>query len=267
LQKISAVIKIGILLISYTSNDANIREGNIMDKKKIKLVLVMASVVVLAIIIGVFSFNRIKLTNELKQIAVDNGLEEVSIRFQGKVPGYDFQSVCIECSNFDTLNMEQMYRVDKAFDNSGVYVSSFVCKGDRYEVFPSTRSIHKNGEQIHEDYRNSESYKSAKENEGKISSKGSGTVVTDDEELGTCWALAKDVVKSNLKSPSSAKFPFSYGSDGVSITKSGNVYTVRAWVDADNSFGANIRSNFTVTMEKSGYGKNTKFVSKSCVID
>lgn len=88
-----------------------------------------------------------------------------------------------------------------------------------------------------------------------------------DDEFGTCWALAKDVVKSNLKSPSSAKFPFSYNSEGVSITKSGDTYTVKAWVDADNSFGANIRSNFTVTMEKSGSGKNTKFISKSCIID
>lgn len=93
------------------------------------------------------------------------------------------------------------------------------------------------------------------------------TNVTNDDELGTCWALAKDVVKANLKSPSSAKFPFSYGSDGVSITNSGNIYTVQAWVDAENSFGANLRSNFIVTMEKSGSGKNAKFTSKSCVIE
>lgn len=238
-----------------------------MDKKKIKIILGSAIVLILIIIIAIFSFNRISQTTELKQIAIENGLEDVSITYMGKVPGYDFQEVVIKCSNFDTLTAEEMYKVDAAFDYAGVFVGSFSCNGDTYVVYPSTRSIHKNGEEIHDDYWNSESYKSAKENKNNASSKGSGTVVTDDDELGACWALAKDVVKSNLKSPSSAKFPFSYGSDGVTITKSGNTYTVKAWVDADNSFGANIRSNFTVTMEKSGSGKNAKFTSKSCIID
>ena len=79
----------------------------------------------------------------------------------------------------------------------------------------------------------------------------SGTEVTDDEELGTCWSLAMDVVKSQLKSPSSAKFPFSYADEDVSITKLEDIYTVKAWVDAENSFGSTLRSNFTVTMKKS----------------
>lgn len=237
-----------------------------MDKKTIKLILSSAIVIIMIIIIGVFSFNRISLTNELKKIAEENGLKDVSITYKGKVPGYDFQEVVIKCSNFDTLTVEEMYKVGCAFDYTDVFVGSFSCNGDHYVVYPSTRSIHKNGEEIHDDYWNSESYKSAKENKNNTSSKSNGTVVTDDE-LGTCWALAKDVVKSNLKSLYSAKFPFSYRSDWVLITKSGNTYIVKAWVDADNSFGANIRSDFTVTMEKSGTGKNAKFTSKSCVID
>ena len=87
-----------------------------------------------------------------------------------------------------------------------------------------------------------------------------------DDEKGACWALAEDVVKANLKSPSSAKFPFSYGSDGVSMTKSGNLYTVSAWVDAENSYGAELRSDFTVTMTKSGYGDDAQFTADSCDI-
>lgn len=83
-----------------------------------------------------------------------------------------------------------------------------------------------------------------------------------DDELGACWALAEKVVKAQLKSPSSAKFPFSYANKDVSITKSGDIYTVKAWVDAENSFGALIRNDFTVTMTKSG----SKFTSESCII-
>lgn len=87
--------------------------------------------------------------------------------------------------------------------------------------------------------------------------------VTDDDELGTCWSLARDVVKSNLKSPSSAKFPFSYSNEAVSIQKSGSTYYVEAWVEANNSYGTLLRSNFTVIMERSG----DKFTEVSCVID
>jgi hypothetical protein len=75
--------------------------------------------------------------------------------------------------------------------------------------------------------------------------------------------LAEDVVKSQLKSPSSAKFPFSYADEDVSITKSSNKYTVKSWVEAENSFGETLRSNFTVTMTKSGF----KFTVDSCIID
>ena len=87
------------------------------------------------------------------------------------------------------------------------------------------------------------------------------------DEKGACWALAEDVVKANLKSPSSAKFPFSYADEGVAFSKSGNLYTVTGWVDAENSYGAKLRNNFTVTMTKSGYGDNTKFTAESCEID
>lgn len=90
-----------------------------------------------------------------------------------------------------------------------------------------------------------------------------GTEVTDDDERNICWSLARDVVEAQLKSPSSAKFPFSYADKDVSITKSGDTYTVKSWVDAENSFGAKLRSDFTVTITKSG----TKFTAESCVID
>lgn len=87
-----------------------------------------------------------------------------------------------------------------------------------------------------------------------------------DDEKGACWALAEDVVTANLESPSSAKFPFSYGDEGVSFSKSGNTYTVMGWVDAQNSYGATLRNNFIVTMTKSEYGSNAKFTANSCNI-
>lgn len=85
--------------------------------------------------------------------------------------------------------------------------------------------------------------------------------VTDDDTLGEVWAMAQSFVKDNLKSPKSADFPV-YGDSKVSITNSGSYYKVTGYVDAENSFGAEIRATFSLVMEKSG----SKYTLKECNI-
>lgn len=63
-----------------------------------------------------------------------------------------------------------------------------------------------------------------------------------DDELAIKMYV-KDVVKGKLKSPSTAKFP-SYSE--WSVSKSDNTYTVSSHVDAENGFGAEIRTYFSV---------------------
>lgn len=85
----------------------------------------------------------------------------------------------------------------------------------------------------------------------------------DDDSIGEsdAWVCAQDVVEKNLKSPSSAKFClmseatiYYNGEDGGGLR-----YTVSGYVDAQNSFGATIRQNFTVnlTVTKDGYRRAT----------
>lgn len=59
------------------------------------------------------------------------------------------------------------------------------------------------------------------------------------------WSCAMSIVKDSLKSPSTAKFcPFTE----CRVTHLGNgEYKVTGWVDAQNSYGATLRSNFVVT--------------------
>lgn len=90
--------------------------------------------------------------------------------------------------------------------------------------------------------------------------------ITNDEK-SVCWLLAKDVVLSKLKAPSTAVFPKSVLGNDVVFSKSGNEYTVISYVDAQNTFGAMIRSSFIVTMEKSGYGADEHFTSTYCYIE
>lgn len=58
----------------------------------------------------------------------------------------------------------------------------------------------------------------------------------------TAWIAAQDAVKDQLKSPSSAEFP-PFDQEFV-FKRKPNEFKVTSYVDADNSFGANLRNNF-----------------------
>jgi hypothetical protein len=59
----------------------------------------------------------------------------------------------------------------------------------------------------------------------------------------SAYLTAEDAVKSQLKAPSTASFPW-YNDSFVTDNGDGT-YTVSAYVDAENSFGAKIRSNWS----------------------
>ncbi|SFQ07305.1 hypothetical protein SAMN04487928_11761 [Butyrivibrio proteoclasticus] len=86
--------------------------------------------------------------------------------------------------------------------------------------------------------------------------------VTDDDRT-LYWTIAENEVKKHLKSPRTAKFPFSSISEGVDITKAGDTVTVKSYVDAQNSVGAEVRTYFTVKIKLNG----TKYSIESCIID
>lgn len=63
------------------------------------------------------------------------------------------------------------------------------------------------------------------------------------------YTMATKIIENNLKAPSTAEYqPFS--DELVSVN--GNIYTVKMWVDSENSFGARIRSKFTVQVKNEG---------------
>lgn len=60
----------------------------------------------------------------------------------------------------------------------------------------------------------------------------------------TYYAIAQEIVLEYLKSPNSANFP--WGTSEIGFGKNGDVIAVQGYVDAMNSFGAQIRSQWTV---------------------
>ena len=72
--------------------------------------------------------------------------------------------------------------------------------------------------------------------------------------------IAKKVVSSKLKSPSSAEF---CESSDYTIFCSNDTWTVSGWVDAQKSFGAALRNSFTVVFTFTG---EREYIIDSCDI-
>jgi hypothetical protein len=56
------------------------------------------------------------------------------------------------------------------------------------------------------------------------------------------WDVCQQTVSDMLKAPATAGYPMTSEFD---ITQSGETFKMRAWVDSQNSFGAQIRTFFT----------------------
>ena len=97
----------------------------------------------------------------------------------------------------------------------------------------------------------------------------SGNNKTDDNRLFDeveAFTVAEYIVRENLKAPSTAKFckvteaKCSYDS----VTK---YWTVTGWVDAQNSFGAMIRQNFTAKFQQVREGEDIGCKHGTCTFD
>lgn len=64
------------------------------------------------------------------------------------------------------------------------------------------------------------------------------------------WAMSREFVKDRLKAPSVAQFA-SYTQSSVSEYPTGN-FTVKSYVDSQNSFGAMLRSDYTCKLRYEG---------------
>ena len=94
---------------------------------------------------------------------------------------------------------------------------------------------------------------------------GTSVQVSKKDDFGhdetDAWVVAQTIVEGKLKVPSSADF---CRKSQATISRSGNTWTVSGFVDAKNSFGVSIRSNFTVRFT---FTSGSKYKIDKCVID
>lgn len=95
--------------------------------------------------------------------------------------------------------------------------------------------------------------------------------VTDENLQGMLLANAQSVVKDHLKSPSSAKFPWSFSEykfidEGSSSKHSGyHTYKIQGPVEAENAYGALLKGTFTVEIDY--FLDSENYYEISCNID
>ncbi len=81
---------------------------------------------------------------------------------------------------------------------------------------------------------------------------------TDQGDLHGAWAYMQQFVEKKLKSPSSADFPFG-GSRHVTPLGGGR-YKVDSYVDANNSFGAQLRTHFEGVIKRVAGGWELEYL-------
>ena len=98
----------------------------------------------------------------------------------------------------------------------------------------------------------------AKQDEAQKVQDAANAVQQAKEEQGStsskmdAYSMAQQFVTDTLKSPASAKYP-DYDEEYVQLTGD-NTYSVAAYVDSQNSFGALIRTSWTATVINEGNG-------------
>jgi len=222
--------------------------------KSRKYIFISAAIFIILLVAFVVVFNYQKefnYKNELiSQVITNceaNGLKDAKITQITKCDGY--YSIVIDSSNLSDFLGKELLNIDKAINVKNVSVFYYTSNGDIYDISSDMNKITKNGKEIYNDYYNSETHKSVEESKNNTQN-GSTDYSTNnitENDKGFAWAVAEKEVKDRLKAPSTAKFP-TYGS--ATISKSGDNFKVEGYVDAENSFGAEIRTTFTVEFTK-----------------
>jgi len=86
---------------------------------------------------------------------------------------------------------------------------------------------------------------------GSDNSRSSTTDWRQEDNSIMAYIMMEDFVKDRLKSPSTAEFPGVWDGRNEHISKAGaQTYKINSYVDAQNSFGASIRTRFTGTIKQ-----------------
>jgi|GEM_PF-5699808 len=220
-----------------------------MKSKKRKVIMIWVFIAVL--LIGFLSY-KFYFRDKIQENKINKSIRE-QIDAENLIPleynlvfhklYYGYYMIHVYCSEFYTLDEDKQLKAVK-----------------------SLRDIILNSNQLlgyGEVYSNGTWYTDGGDYVDKISSDEMNHMLDNssngksDDRLSAVWETAKEAVEDKLKAPSTAKFCSSYSDPDVEITQLGDTYTVKSYVEAENSFGAQIRNEFTVKVSRNTDGNYT----------
>lgn len=74
-------------------------------------------------------------------------------------------------------------------------------------------------------------------------------IKAEKEFASKAFLIAKNYIKKKIKTPPTAEFPFL---DYQSTSISPRIVEIRSYFDAQNSFGATVRTHYSIKMEQTG---------------
>ena len=203
----------------------------VIKKHKVVVIISIFIIIIIAIIVK----NSIQQSKEWKAtlksyvtVAESMDLKDVTVYQSGTYES--IKLLTLECSNFDSFSFTQLLRIDGRLDvvATGSFIERYKCNGDTYEIYGATNSIYKNGEEIYNDFQNSEVYKSAADSSGSSSSSSGSTNFSGKDSYGhdksDAFVIAMREVEGILKAPSTADF---CSITEATISCSGNTWTVK----------------------------------------
>lgn len=186
------------------------------------------------------------------------GFDAISVR-NISTGSYDYyyegtlaiDKICSRLSNSGMLTNEIENQLDELYANELLELTKIPDSSELIVAINDTYEI-----RMEKELEMAESQSSSNSN---LSYK---SVSTDDDEYWFAVGTAKDLVKDELKSPSTAKFP----SQDYTVERSGDNWIVGGYVDAENSFGATIREEWIATFTMGDTSGATYTVSNYAVL-
>lgn len=122
-------------------------------------------------------------------------------------------------------------------------------KSERKEVVYNTTEVEVTEEPTTEDITETPTTEEVTEEETEATTEEVNATDISGLQFQSYWDMAKETVESCLKNPKSADFPSSvFGQGDIAMERKGHLVVVQSYVYSTNSFGAEVKSDFTVEM-------------------
>lgn len=200
----------------------------------------------------------VSLQDDVYNLATSYGLNDVRVELTYN-SGLKLYDVVLYCSNFDDISFKEMLEIASYDGSKGpsgremLRIDQVISGGSEYSITTVSKTISKDHEIVYTEYDFPSSTTINK------SSGSYQTVSSADSQYWFAVTAAQNLVRDNLKAPSTAKFPAS--SSAYTVERNGNSYKVTGYVDAQNSFGALLRKNWTASFKMGDTSGSTYSVS------